>query len=181
MSSTVKIKRANAGFKNASSMLGQLTQKSLEKKGFAQSKLITNWNEIVGWELSNRSNPSKISFPKSGLGATLIIEIDGAFGPEIDLQREAIKQKVNRVYGYSAVAKIVFRPSPSLGYDVIMKKKLFTANDKNKFEVVESRLISDALHKSIMDLENIDNQELRKSLNKLSSSFLKKSSIASQL
>ena len=177
MTSTFKIKRLNIGFKNTSSFLGQLTQKSLEKKGFAQSKLITNWNEIVGWEMSKQSKPVKITFPKSGLGATLTIEIDGAFGPEIDLQRETIKQKVNRIYGYTAIAKIIFRPSPFLGYDVKMKAQICKETDEKKIESPKRRMASKTLQRSILNLENINNEELRKSLNKLSSNFLKKSSI----
>ena len=177
MYNTLKIKRFNLGFKNTSSFLSQLTQKSLEKKGFSQSKLITNWNEIVGWEMSRQSKPVKITFPKSGLGATLTIEISGAFGPEIDLQRETIKQKVNRVYGYTAIAKIIFRPSPFLGYNVKMKSEMFKETNGKKIEYSERRMISENLQRSILNLENINNQELRKSLTKLSDNFLKQSTI----
>ena len=177
VSSTLKIKRFNLGFKNTSSFLGQLTQKSLEKKGFAQSKLITNWNEIVGWEMSKQSKPVKITFPKSGLGATLTIEIDGAFGPEIDLQRETIKQKVNRVYGYTAIAKIIFRPSPFLGYDDKIKSQIYKETDQKKIVSSKRSMVSKTLQRSIFNLENINNQELKKSLNNLSSNFLKKSLI----
>ena len=176
VSRTLKIKSVNVGFKNASSFLNGLTQKSLEKKGFAQSKLITNWNEIVGLELSKQSKPLKITFPKNGLGATLIIEIDGAFGPEIDLQRETIKEKVNRVYGYTAIAKIIFKPSPFMGYDVKLKEKLFKDKNKKNFKVTESKMIGEALQRSILNFENTNNQELRNSLRKLSKNFLKRPS-----
>ena len=174
MFSALKIKKGNKGFQNASSFLVELTQKGFEKKGFSQSKLITNWNEIVGREFSKHSKPLKISFPKSGLGATLIIEIDSAFGPEIELQRETIKQKINRVYGYTAIAKIIFRPSPSLGYDAKMKYEAF---EGKKIELAESRIISRVSKWSISNLENTSNQELRKSLDKLSDNFFKKPSI----
>ena len=172
-----KKKRTNLGFKSASSFVHQLTQKSFEKRGFAQAKLITHWSEIVGSELYNSARPVKISFPKSGLGATLNIEIDGAFGPEIDLQRESIKEKVNRVYGYTAVAKIRFTSSPSLGYGVKNKDSLVKARrDKNlKFE--RNTGISQATHNLISNFENINNQELRKTLNELSHNFIKKLSM----
>ena len=68
------MKRSKKGFRRASTFIQQLTKESLEKRGFAQSKLITNWNEIVGSELFKISRPIKMSFPKNGLGATLTIE-----------------------------------------------------------------------------------------------------------
>ena len=175
-----KKKSSDVGFKNTSSFLGRLTQRSLEKKGFAQSKLITNWNEIVGWELSKQAKPVKITFPKSGLGATLTIEICGSFGPEIDLQRESIKEKVNRVYGYTAIAKIIYRSSPFMGYEPKMKKKFFKENNTKDFEISKSKMINGTLKKTLLNLENTKNKELRKVLHQFSSNFYKLLSTESQ-
>lgn len=177
MANIFKTRKSNLGFKNTSNFLASLTQKSLEKKGFSQSKLIMNWNEIVGLELSKHAKPLKISFPKNGLGATLIVEIDGAFGPEIDLQRDTIKEKVNRVYGYTAISKITFRTSPFMGYDVKLKEELFKVNNSQVLQVPKVSMIGENLRKSILNLENTKNQELRESLKQLSSNFLKHPSI----
>jgi hypothetical protein len=173
VSGALKINRAAKGFKNTSSFLAGLTQKSFEKKGFAQSKLITNWSEIVGRDLSNQSKPLKISFPKSGLGATLIIEIDGAFGPEIDLQRETIRQKVNRVYGYLAIAKIRFKSSPSLGYDAKIKGRV-SEDRMESWKKRQGRSVSKALQRSILNFDSAHNKALKSSLTKLSNSFLQR-------
>jgi hypothetical protein len=174
LSAIPKSKRVNKGFKSASSFLNSLTQKSLEKKGFSQSKLITNWYEIVGTELSKYSMPFKITFPKNGLGATLLLEIDGAFGPEIELQKEIIKEKVNRLYGYTAISKVTFRISPSLGYQAKKKKELFfKVDDKKAFEARNHGVGGPALHESISNLGNIQNDALRDSLNEISKNFLK--------
>jgi hypothetical protein len=174
---TLKKPRSTPGFKNASSFLGSLTQTSFEKKGFAQSKLITNWNEIVGWSLSNKTKPSKITFPKNGLAASLVVEIDSAFGPEIELQREIIKEKVNRFYGYTAVAKIIFKPSPSIGYASKTKVEAFKDKTDVTTKVIKNSYpVSLALQKLILNLEAIKSEELRKSLHNLSNGFLKRSS-----
>ena len=82
--------KANVGFKSTASFVHELTQKSFERRGFAQSRLITNWKEIVGLDLDHRSKPVRMTFPKNALGATLTIEIDGAYGPELDLQKKLI-------------------------------------------------------------------------------------------
>lgn len=177
MATNLKIKRLNKGFQNAASFLGGLTQKSFEKKGFSQAKLITNWYEIVGQELSKQARPLKITFPKNGLGATLLIEIDAAFGPEIELQREVIKEKVNRVYGYTAISKIIFKPSSSLGYNVKIMANLFNTKREKKIVVIENRSVSPDLMNAVLNLKNVKNEELRKSLNDLSQSFIRRSSI----
>ena len=130
--------------------------------------------------MSQQAKPVKITFPKSGLGATLTIEIDGSFGPEIDLQRESIKEKVNRVYGYTAIAKIIYRSSPFMGYDPKMKKELFGGSNTKEFEVTKSKIINENLKGTLSNLENTKNKELRKALDQFSSNFLKQLSIESQ-
>ena len=130
--------------------------------------------------MSKKAKPVKITFPKSGLGATLTIEIDGSFGPEIDLQRESIKEKVNRVYGYTAIAKIIYRASPFMGYDPTMKKKLFNENNTKELEVTKSKMINETHKVTLLNLENTKNKELRKVLDQFRSNFFKHLSIESQ-
>jgi hypothetical protein len=63
----------------------------------------------VGVSLAQITNPVKILFPKNTLGGTLVLEIDGAFGPEIQMQSALIIEKVNKVYGYTAISRISIR------------------------------------------------------------------------
>jgi hypothetical protein len=81
---------------------------------------------------------------------------------------------VNRIYGYTAIAKIIFRPSPFLGYDVKMKTEICKETDEKKLGSSKRSRVSKTLERSILSLEKINNQDLRKSLNKLSSNFFKK-------
>ena len=159
-------KNSNSGFKSTASFVHQLTQKSFENRGFAESKLIINWKEIVGLDLYTLSKPVKMTFPKNALGATLNIEIDGAFGPELDLQKNIIIEKVNRIYGYKAVAKINFKASTSLGYTSTKKDDFFSAveftREENNF-----KFVAEANDDLIPKLDNVKNQKLRQSLEKL--------------
>ena len=161
------------GFKKTSSLVNQLTQKSFEKRGFSQAKLILNWKEIVGSELVEVSRPSKISFFNGMLGATLTIEIDGAFRPELDLQKNVIKERVNRVYGYMAITGIKFKMSPYLGYSVSARKKLQineTSDDEQKVSINSS---AHTLKKIIPKLKYIKDDKLKNSLTTLSANFIK--------
>ena len=166
--------KSNWGFKSTANFVHQLTKTSFEKRGFAQSKLIINWKEIVGFDLDKLSKPVKMTFPKNGLGATLTIEINGANGPELELQKENIIEKVNRIYGYTAVTKVNFKASASMGYDSFVKDefsvKRVEINIKNYKTSVKPEKIDDLIPK----LEKVKNQKLRKSLSDLGSNFIKR-------
>ena len=171
LNKSLHVRKMETGFKRASTFLNHLTQKSFERKGFAQAKLITNWNEIVGLDFCKFTKPLKISFPKNELGATLTIEIDGAFGPELEMQKEMIKEKVNRIYGYKSVAKIKFKVSSHLGYEALKKdRSLFDQIGKScEAEISYS---GDQAETSLTSrLDDVKNKKLRKSLLNLSNSF----------
>ena len=167
-----KTNRTGSGFKRTSTFISRLTQQGFEKKGFAQAKLLINWNETVGLDLCKFSKPVKITFPKSGLGATLTIEINGALGPELDMQKEIIKEKVNRIYGYKAVAKIKFRVSSCLGYVSSKKERLFFNQVEKSSTDKKLRCNELAINSLMLQLSDVKDQKLRTSLKNLSNNFV---------
>ena len=169
-----KIKASNSGFKSASLLVPELTQKAFEKRGFSQSRLITKWDEVVGPALSQVSKPIKISFSKSDLDATLTVEIEGAYGPEIDMQKDIIKEKVNRFYGYTAVTKIKLRSSPVLGYHNSEENELSVDRKDKKTEANEIGIEKKVASKIILSVKNVKNKKLRGNLENLATNFLKK-------
>ena len=102
------------GFKKASILLKKSIQKASESRGFAQSRVLTHWSEIVGEEISSVSIPTKVSYKTDGLGATLTILTSGSSGPILEMQKEFIRNKINAVYGYNAVHKIKITQSSPL-------------------------------------------------------------------
>ena len=102
------------GFKKASVLLKKNIQKISESRGFAQSRVLTHWSEIVGEEISSVSIPTKVSYKTDGLGATLTILTSGSSGPILEMQKEFIRTKINAVYGYNAVQKIKITQSSPL-------------------------------------------------------------------
>tara|TARA_B100000902_G_C27196427_1_gene856738 strand:+ start:377 stop:955 length:579 start_codon:yes stop_codon:yes gene_type:complete len=173
-SSALKTKRTNTSFKRTASFVHKLTQKSFEKRGFAQSRLITNWNEIIGLEFSQISKPVKITFPKNDFGATLTIEIDGSFGPELDMQKDIIKEKVNRIYGYSAVARIKFKASSCFGYDSLNLNELFLRGNNKDIQSEQTSCVDQNNDKSLLKMDDVKDHQLRKSLSDLSNNFFKR-------
>ena len=167
-------KKYNWGFKSTANFVDQLTKTSFEKRGFAQSKLIINWKEIVGFDLDKLSRPVKMTFPKNGLGATLTIEINGAYGPELELQKENIIEKVNRIYGYTAVIKVNFKASASMGYESIVKDDFSVKEVEINIKDYKSNTEPEKIDDLIPKLEKVKNQKLRKSLIDLGSNFIKR-------
>ena len=148
------------GFKKASVLLKKNIQKVSESRGFAQSRVLTHWSEIVGEEISSVSIPSKVSYKTDGLGATLTILTSGSSGPILEMQKEFIRTKINAVYGYNAVQKIKITQSSPLA--LIRKnenpKSVIPKKNKPKVE------ISTSLEKAVNE---IDDKKLRQALEEL--------------
>ena len=152
------IKEKNSkGFKKASFFLENLTKKNFEKRGFSQRKILTNWTEVVGVSLAERTNPIKISFPKNSLGGTLVLEVQGSFGPEVQMQSEIIKEKVNKVYGYTAIYRVIIKQS---------LRKLFDSS------TLHHMYQDEAIEDDVLELDEINkiyDTELRNQLKELGS------------
>ena len=96
---------------NGPRRIGQSVQdvagKALGKRGLAFGALITDWPSIVGHQLSLRTAPDKLSFPRGRReDATLHIRAMGAIALELQHLEPQIIERINGFFGYRAVAKI---------------------------------------------------------------------------
>ncbi len=148
------------GFKKASVLLKKNIQKVSESRGFAQSRVLTHWSEIVGEEISSVSIPTKVSYKTDGLGATLTILTSGSSGPILEMQKEFIRTKINAVYGYNAVQKIKITQSSPLALIRKNENPQSVISKKNKRKVE----ISTSLEKAVNE---IDDKNLRQALEEL--------------
>jgi len=99
-------KRGKRGFKSASSLLQGHIQKASETRGFAVSKLLTNWSEIIGDDIADIAKPVKVNYGREGLGAGLVLLTNGANAPIVQAQSKQIIDRVNSVYGYNAISRV---------------------------------------------------------------------------
>ena len=148
------------GFKKASVLLKKNIQKVSESRGFAQSRVLTHWSEIVGEEISSVSIPTKVSYKTDSLGATLTILTSGSSGPVLEMQKEFIRTKINAVYGYNAVQKIKITQSSPLALIHKNENPQSVISKKNKPKVE----ISTSLEKAVNE---IDDKNLRQALEEL--------------
>jgi hypothetical protein len=104
------------GFARTASLLSGKIRKASESRGFAQSRLLTNWAEVVGDETAAISRPVEISYGRGAMGATLTLLTTGANAPILEMQKEQLRARVNAVYGYNAIARVRVTQTAATGF-----------------------------------------------------------------
>jgi len=101
--------------RQAGDIVGEIGGVAFKRFGFVQSAIVSRWSEIVGERYAKVSSPESIRFPagkKSGGVLTLLVV--GAHAPLIQHLGPLIIERVNRFFGYPAVARLVFRQGAPL-------------------------------------------------------------------
>ncbi|MEL7175190.1 MAG: DUF721 domain-containing protein [Pseudomonadota bacterium] len=104
------------GFKSASGLLQTRIRTASQSRGFAETRLLTHWAEIVGPDTAAQAHPVKVGYGRGGMGATLTILTTGAVAPMIEMQKEQIRERVNTCYGYTAISRVVITQTAPTGF-----------------------------------------------------------------
>lgn len=104
------------GFARSGTLLQERIRKASETRGFAKSRLLTQWGEIVGEDVAAIARPVKVGYGRGGLGATLTVLTTGAQAPMLEMRKEQLRERVNSVYGYNAIARIVLTQTAPTGF-----------------------------------------------------------------
>ncbi|HEX2652697.1 MAG TPA: DciA family protein [Xanthobacteraceae bacterium] len=100
-----------------SQLVGQYLADTFAKQGFASTKLVTHWPDIVGAEIAKHSEPIKIQWPRSDDPhvqdpGTLVLRVEGPAAIEIQHLSSVILDRVNQFFGWRAIGKIALRQAP---------------------------------------------------------------------
>lgn len=87
-----------------------------EARGFAVTRLLTHWSEIVGEATAQIATPVNVSYGRGGMGATLTLLTTGAHAPMLEMQKTQIQEKVNACYGYRAIARVRITQTAPTGF-----------------------------------------------------------------
>jgi hypothetical protein len=107
-------------------LVPEMIEPALRQRGFASTAILTEWREIVGEALAERTAPLEIRWPKrrspaentrpnpgrmqeKAEGATLVIISPGAFAIEVQMASGQIIEAANRRLGFRAVTRIEIR------------------------------------------------------------------------
>ena len=136
-------KRGRAGFRSASSLLERQIHKISETRGFAISKLLVNWADIIGNEIAKIAKPVKVNYGRDGIGAGLVLLTNGANAPIVQAQSKQIIDRVNEVYGYNAISRVRITqtdPGELINENLTNHKKHLKPSDLDKIKEKEEVL-----------------------------------------
>ena len=108
--------RRKRGFERAAGLLKQPIRKAAEKRGFAETRVLTHWAETVGPEVAAIARPVSISYSKGGFGATLTVLTTGAQAPLLQMQEPQLRERINAIYGHNAIARLRFTQTAPTGF-----------------------------------------------------------------
>lgn len=155
------------GFSRAAALMQTRIRSASEKRGFAVTRLLTHWAEVVGDSTAQIATPVNVSYGRGGMGATLTLLTNGAQAPMLEMQKDQIRDKVNACYGYRAIARVRITQTAPTGF----------SDGRVAFAPAPKRVTqpsADVICKATALSETIDSDDLRAALARLGSHVLAK-------
>jgi len=108
---TLKPERPRGGRARAvSEIVPDVGRAAFRRFGFVQSSVVSRWGEIVGDKYAKLSAPESIRFPQGKRAeGVLTLIVTGAHAPMMQHVVPVVIERVNRFFGYAAVARVVIR------------------------------------------------------------------------
>jgi hypothetical protein len=78
----------------------------VRKRGLARAELMAWWPDIVGAAYARAVFPERISWPRDGKAATLVVRCDPAIALQFSYEADRVRERLNNYFGYPAVAGI---------------------------------------------------------------------------
>lgn len=104
------------GFRQTGALLHGDIRRLGESRGFAVSRVLTHWAEVAGEDLAAICRPVDVGYGRGAFGATLTVLTTGAQAPMLEMQKEALRARVNAAYGYNAIARIRITQTAATGF-----------------------------------------------------------------
>lgn len=101
-----EIKRYSLFPKSIAKAMEPMLKPIYKQHGFAEHRLLTQWNTIVGDELAACSVPQKLSPARKADGGTLHILVATGRALELQHMEPVIMERIAIFFGYNAVTKI---------------------------------------------------------------------------
>ena len=98
-------------------LVGACVAGVFERQGFTSREIVTHWDDIVGPEIAAFAEPIRMQWirsrdPDESPPATLVLRVEGPAAIEIQHQSAVIVERVNRYFGWQALAGIALRQAP---------------------------------------------------------------------
>ena len=156
------------GFQRTSTLLRDRIRKAGETRGFAVTRVLTHWAEIVGQDMASICKPVDVKYGRQGFGATLTVLTTGAQAPMLEMQKERLRERVNAAYGYNAIAHLRITQTAPIGFSEGQAQ--FTAAPKQPTAAPDPKTAQEAQTIAAP----VGDQDLRQALERLASNVLTK-------
>ena len=102
-----KNKRGGLFPKTLGQCVERATKPALKAYGLAGSRIVTDWEKIMGAEIAKHTVPQSVSFPAGKkIGGTLCIHVPGAFALQVQQLQPYILEKLASYFGYRAISRL---------------------------------------------------------------------------
>jgi len=124
-------------------------KKLLKKGNYNFSNIIDNWTKMVGIDISNTCFPSTIKMGKEMNNGTLVLNVIHGNELIVEYGKQEIIDKINSFFGFKCIKEVKLK--------IIQEKK----------KIKQTLPLNKAKKNYNNKLNNINNEGLKKSLNKL--------------
>ena len=137
------------GLRPFSKSLPRGLKKLLKKGSYNFSNIVDNWSKMIGVDLSNTCYPSTVKMGKEMSNGTLVLNVIHGNELIVEYSKQKIIDKINSFFGFKCIKEVKLK--------IVQGKKLIKKNlplNPNKLNYNNN-------------LENVKNNGLKKTLNKL--------------
>ena len=152
-----KLKNFIQGLRPFSSSIPKTLKKHLKKGGYNYSNVVDNWTKIVTKKISDSCYPITIKMGKEMKNGTLILNVLHGKELEIEYSKKEIIDNINSFFGYDCITHI----SLKIAQEKISPKRNELIKIKNLKEINKK-------------IDNVNNNQLKSSLNNLLKAFSEK-------
>ncbi len=124
-------------------------KKMLKKGSYNFSNIIDNWTKMVGKDISDTCYPNTVKMGKEMNNGTLVLNVIHGNELTVEYGKQEIIDKINSFFGFKCIKEV----------------KLKVVQEKRTLKQISS--LNEAKLNYSNKLENINNVELKKTLNKL--------------
>jgi hypothetical protein len=109
------VEKRRGGLRAIGAEIPRIAGAALGKRGFGEAQLVTQWEAVIGAELSEKLSPERIVFPRGERrNGTLRLRVASAFATEAQHMEPVLIERINAFFGYGAVARLAFVQGPAL-------------------------------------------------------------------
>ena len=143
-----KSKKLIQGLRPFSSAIPRTLKKYLRKNGYNFSNIVDNWTKIVNKKIADVCYPASVRMGKEMKNGTILLNVIHGKELEVEYQKKEIIDKLNCFFGYNCIEQVKLK---------IVSEKVF--DEKPFLDKIKD------LPKINKNIEKVNNDNLRKSLN----------------